>query len=225
MPLRSLRPPAPGTPFLGTFGWSALATWILVSAAGCSAHRFEQNRPGAVQRGVASWYGADFHGRRTASGSIYDMHEMTAAHRELPLGSQVEVRNLENGRSVRVEITDRGPFKKGRIVDMSYAAAKELGMLRSGTVKVELQILELGRGPSGPNTATRFTVQVGAFRDPANAVYLQQELAARRGDVQTVDDGKWHRVRIGLFASLDDAEAVRGELLRMGYHAVVVYLN
>jgi rare lipoprotein A len=204
---------------------AALALWLLLFAAGCSAHRFERNRPGAVQRGVASWYGADFHGRRTASGSIYDMHDMTAAHRELPLGSQVEVRNLENGRSVRVEITDRGPFKKGRIVDMSYAAAKDLGMLQKGTAKVELQILELGRGPSGPKTATRFTVQVGAFRDPRNAESLQQELAARRSDVELKSDGKWHRVRVGLFRSLDDAEALRGELLGLGYHAVVVYLN
>lgn len=204
---------------------AAMTTCLAISATGCSAHRFEQNRPGAVQRGVASWYGADFHGRRTASGSVYDMHDMTAAHRELPLGSQVEVRNLENGKSVRVEITDRGPFKKGRIVDMSFAAAKALGMLQKGTARVELQILELGRGPSGPNTSTRFTVQVGAFRDPANAANLQQELAARRDDVQRVDDGKWHRVRVGLFRSLVDAEAVRGELLGLGYHAVVVYLN
>lgn len=204
---------------------AAMTTCLAISATGCSAHRFEQNRPGAVQRGVASWYGADFHGRRTASGSVYDMHDMTAAHRELPLGSQVEVRNLENGKSVRVEITDRGPFKKGRIVDMSFAAAKDLGMLQKGTARVELQILELGRGPSGPNTSTRFTVQVGAFRDPANAANLQQELAARRDDVQRVDDGKWHRVRVGLFRSLGDAEAVRGELLGLGYHAVVVYLN
>lgn len=207
------------------FCLAALALWLLLAAAGCSAHRFEQNRPGAVQRGVASWYGADFHGRRTASGSIYDMHDMTAAHRELPLGSQVEVRNLENGRSVRVEITDRGPFKKGRIVDMSYAAAKDLGMLQKGTAKVEVQILELGRGPSGPNTSTRFTVQVGAFRDPRNAESLQQELGSRRGDVELKTDGKWHRVRVGLFRSLDDAEALRSELLGLGYSAVVVYLN
>ena len=212
-------------PPLGRLGMAAIAASLVLSSTGCSAHRFEQNRPGAVQRGVASWYGADFHGRRTASGSVYDMHDMTAAHRELPLGSQVEVRNLENGKSVRVEITDRGPFKKGRIVDMSYAAAQELGMLQKGTAKVELQILELGRGPSGPNTSTRFTVQVGAFRDPNNASSLQRELAAQRADVQMVNDGKWHRVRIGLFRSLDDAEAVRAELLGLGYSAVVVYLN
>lgn len=210
---------------LSSLGLTVVTAGLVLSSTGCSAHRFEQNRPGAVQRGVASWYGADFHGRRTASGSVYDMHDMTAAHRELPLGSRVEVRNLENGKSVRVEITDRGPFKKGRIVDMSYAAAKALGMMQKGTARVELQILELGRGPSGPNTATRFTVQVGAFRDPDNAASLQQELAARRDDVQRVDDGKWHRVRVGLFRSLDDAEAVRGELLGLGYHAVVVYLN
>ena len=204
---------------------ATLTAGILFAGSGCSAHRFEQNRPGAVQRGVASWYGADFHGKRTASGEIYDMHDMTAAHRELPLGSEVEVRNLENGKSVRVEITDRGPFAKGRIIDMSYAAAKDLGMLKNGTAKVELQILKLGRGPSGPNTTTRFTVQVGAFREKGNALNLQRDLATWRDDVKLVDDGKWHRVRVGQFRSLTVAEALRSELVGRGYHAVVVYLN
>jgi len=204
---------------------AALALGLALFQIGCSAHRFEQNRPGAVQRGVASWYGGDFHGRRTASGRVYNMHDMTAAHRELPLGSQVEVRNLENGKSVRAEITDRGPFAKGRIIDMSYAAAKELGMIGPGTAKVEVQILKLGRGPSGPNTSTRFTLQVGAFHNEDNAINLQRELTAMRSDVELIHDGPWHRVRVGLFRSLSDAEATRSELIGLGYHAVVVALN
>ncbi len=91
--------------------------------------------------GIASWYGPGFHGRRTASGEIYNMYAYTAAHRTLPLGTYVRVINLENGKSVVVRINDRGPFKKGRIIDLSYAAAKKIGMLEKGTARVRLEIL------------------------------------------------------------------------------------
>lgn len=220
-PPNALRNPSAGA----RLGLLVLASGLLLPFTGCAAHRYEQNRIGAVQRGVASWYGGDFHGRRTASGKIYDMHDMTAAHRELPLGTLVEVRNLENGRSIRVEVTDRGPFSKGRILDVSYAAAKELGMIQKGTARVEVQILDLGAGPSGPRTATRFAVQVGAFKNLDNAKNLHRQLRELRPDVELVEDGRWHKVRIGLFSSLGSAEAARDELARLGYSAAVVFLN
>jgi rare lipoprotein A len=88
--------------------------------------------------GEASWYGPRFHGRPTASGERFDMHAMTAAHRKLPLGSKVRVTNLENDRSVVVKVNDRGPFARGRIIDVSYGAAKRLGMVASGTARVEI---------------------------------------------------------------------------------------
>ena len=91
--------------------------------------------------GIASWYGPGFHGRRTASGEIYNMYAYTAAHKTLPLGTYVRVINLENGKSVVVRINDRGPFKKGRIIDLSYAAAKKIGMIEKGTARVRLEIL------------------------------------------------------------------------------------
>jgi rare lipoprotein A len=93
------------------------------------------------QRGLASWYGWPHHGRRTASGEIYDMNELTAAHRSLPFGTRVLVTNVENGRTVEVRINDRGPFVDGRIVDLSLAAARRLGVVGHGLVPVELRVL------------------------------------------------------------------------------------
>ncbi|MEJ2032593.1 MAG: septal ring lytic transglycosylase RlpA family protein [Deltaproteobacteria bacterium] len=92
--------------------------------------------------GLASYYARKLNGRRTASGERYDMHALTAAHRSLEFGSLVEVTNLKNGRKVKVRINDRGPFKRGRIIDLSYAAAKEIGMLSQGVVKVRVKALE-----------------------------------------------------------------------------------
>lgn len=95
-----------------------------------------------TQRGSASWYGAEFDGKKTASGERYDMDDMTAAHRKLPLGTKVEVTNLDNGKSVEVEVNDRGPYAKGRIIDLSKAAAKKLGMTKDGTAPVKIEVTE-----------------------------------------------------------------------------------
>jgi rare lipoprotein A len=98
------------------------------------------------QSGLASWYGPKFHGRQTASGERYNMFDLTAAHRDLPFGSRLRVTNIENGRQVLVTVNDRGPFVKGRIIDLSYAAAKELGMTGDGVVRVRLEVLSRGSG-------------------------------------------------------------------------------
>lgn len=104
---------------------------------------------GYLERGIASWYGGYFHGRPTARGDIYDQFKMTAAHRLLPLGSVVRVTNAENGRRVEVVINDRGPFIKGRIIDLSYAAAEQLGGLDPGTLPVVVEVIKMGvRGSS-----------------------------------------------------------------------------
>lgn len=95
-----------------------------------------------TQRGSASWYGAEFQGKKTASGERFDADDMTAAHRKLPLGTKVEVTNLDNGKTVEVEINDRGPYAKGRIIDLSKAAAKKLGMTQDGTAPVEIEVTE-----------------------------------------------------------------------------------
>jgi rare lipoprotein A len=126
--------------------------WVVVvgvtlTLAGCATSRGPTSRPlpkasvGMVETGEASWYGERHHGQRTASGEIYDMHRLTAAHSALPLGSLVVVTNLKNGRSVQVRVNDRGPTVAGRIIDLSYAAAQALGSVSSGVIPVRVRVL------------------------------------------------------------------------------------
>jgi len=120
---------------------------------------------GPVERGMASWYGPGFDGHRTASGQRYRQTDLTAAHRTLPFGTRVQVRNLENGASVVVKINDRGPFSRGRVIDLSYEAARQLGVSGPGTAQVELAVLGT-EGDVPPEVHYSYTVQVGAFSDP-----------------------------------------------------------
>ena len=131
--------------------------------------------PGEV--GLASWYGYPYHGRKAANGTIYDMQQFTAAHRTLRFGTRVRVHNLENGKVTDVEITDRGPFVSGRIIDLSRAAAWILGIKRPGTARVRLELLPDPAATSGDN----YAVQVGAFRIRANAERLRNEMEERYG--------------------------------------------
>jgi rare lipoprotein A len=119
-----------------------LAVAVLITVViSCGARLDLDREPRYEAVGLASYYGRKFHGRRTASGERYDMHDLTAAHPVLEFGSRVEVINLKNGRKVRVRINDRGPFRKGRIIDLSYAAAKKIGMLRRGVAKVRVRLV------------------------------------------------------------------------------------
>jgi rare lipoprotein A len=119
----------------------AAAAVALGTLASCATLLPSEDRDGRV--GLASWYGSQHHGRRTASGQPFDMHRLVAAHRTLPLGSQVRVVNLDNGRSVVVRIVDRGPYVSGRVIDVSYAAAKALGILERGVVRVRLEVVDM----------------------------------------------------------------------------------
>lgn len=204
-------------------GWFAVLCCLLLSA--CASHRLERPAPGDVQRGIASWYGEPFHGRKTASGEIYDMHGMTAAHKELPLGTRIEVHNLDNGRKTEVRVNDRGPFIRGRILDLSYGAAKVLGVVQPGLAKVEIRVLQMGTGRSGPSATSRFTVQLGAFGERSNAEKLKTRLESQQyEDVQVVADGALHRVRLGLFRSQTAAEELRRQLMDEGFDALVIVL-
>ena len=172
---------------------------------------------GFVQEGIASWYGGDFHGRLTASGEVYDMYAQTAAHKTLPMNTYVRVTNLRNKRRLVVRINDRGPFVKGRILDLSYAAARKLGMVEQGTAPVRLQAL--GRKVVSPDKKVtfvpldfnrgNFTVQVGAFREKVNAERLVKRLAGRYPDSHWVvfdsGRGRFYRVRAGRYRRLRDA--------------------
>jgi rare lipoprotein A len=106
----------------------------------------EEQNVSTVQEGIASYYGDAFHGNTTANGETFDMYKFTAAHRTLPLGTKVRVKNLANNRSIILRINDRGPYVEGRIIDVSYAAAKQLGMVETGTANVRIEVLEMGEG-------------------------------------------------------------------------------
>ncbi len=194
-----------------------LAIFLAPLIAGCASSR---PRGTTIERGVASWYGPGFHGKQTASGQRYDMWAMTAAHRTLPLGTIVEVRNLENEHTVRVLINDRGPFAKNRILDLSRAAAEALGMVGPGTAPVE--IVAVGIEPIG---GTAFAVQVGAFLEVERANELADRLRSSYPRVEVTTDEVWSRVQVGEFSRRDEAERVAGQLRRDGYSALVLSVS
>lgn len=198
---------------------------LLLLAAGCSARRFDRPQGGSVQQGIASWYGEPFHGRQTASGEVYDMHGLSAAHRDLPLGTRVEVTNLENGRRVELVINDRGPFVRGRVLDLSYGAAERLGTVRAGLARVEIRVLEMGGGRPGPSLASAYTVQVGAFRERRKAEELEERLRRDRDSVRVEETDGWYRVRIGSFSSDSEARELQKRLRAQGFQALVIPLR
>jgi rare lipoprotein A len=178
---------------------------------------------GYREQGVASWYGPDFHGKRTATGEIYDMHAMSGAHPTLPLPAWVRVTNLQNGRSVVIRLNDRGPFSKNRIIDLSRAAAQELDMIRTGTALVEVQSLAAGAPGAAPARAAaqHFYAQAGAFADADNAGRLAARLrAAGMADVsisETQSEGRrLFRVRVGPVASVGEFDALIERLRAAG---------
>jgi len=183
-----------------------------------------------VQEGVASWYGPGFHGNPTSSGETYDMFQMTAAHRTLPLGTRVLVTNLENHRTVEVTVNDRGPFVKDRVIDLSYSAARVLGMVGPGTTKVRLEIL--GDPPGGQvadfSAKPSYSLQLGAFSDLARAHTLKKELESLVGPlgvrITQVQMGtqELYRVRVGRFEDREQAMARANELAGRGYVVLVV---
>lgn len=184
---------------------------------------------GFVERGVASWYGPQFHGGRTSSGETYDMYAMTAAHPSLPLPTYVQVVNLENGRKTVVRVNDRGPFHDNRVIDLSYAAARKLGILARGTGLVEVRALDPSHPTPPPAPAENIArsarpvlfVQVGAFFDPRNAEQLRAQLTlGQLGEIHVQSGVKantpLYRVRIGPLSSVDAADLTAQRLEAMG---------
>ncbi|MGC3982492.1 MAG: septal ring lytic transglycosylase RlpA family protein [Steroidobacteraceae bacterium] len=177
---------------------------------------------GYVERGVASWYGPGFHEEFTSNGEPYDMYGMTAAHKTLPLPSFVQVTNLANGKSVVLRVNDRGPFKEGRIINLSYTAAAKLDTLRAGTALVEVRAITPGQGPLNASaTIKTLYVQAGAFSTVGNADKLAAQLrgsgyaqAFVRSDM--VDGRTLYRVRIGPIADVANFDRVVAELKKLG---------
>ncbi len=188
---------------------------------------------GYREKGIASWYGADFHGKKTANGETYNMYAYTAAHKTLPFNTYVKVTNLRNGKSTIVRINDRGPFVRNRIIDLSYSAAKEIGMARSGTAPVLIETVALARHcpgkrrsgwvmekPPNPNIGN-FSLQVGSFRLAQNAYNLKRKLEAKYPDVRVVvsrvGSALFYRVRMYRFRRLSDARDALRKLWRNGF--------
>jgi rare lipoprotein A len=174
------------------------------------------------QRGLASWYGREFHGKTTASGEKFDMNDMTAAHKTLPFGTIVEVKNLENGKTVRLKINDRGPYRGNRIIDLSFGGAKEIGIVKTGEASVGIKVLKMGDNSTAVNedsdkryvepvadddTYTRnekhddyndgIKLQAGAFYSRRNAENLKSRIEGMTDrPVKVIQDGEFFKVRV-----------------------------
>lgn len=181
------------------------------------------------ETGAASWYGRRYHGRPTASGEIYDMFKMTAAHPILPIPSYARVTRADNGRSVVVRVNDRGPFLRERVIDLSYAAAVKLGMIRDGSAAVVVEsVLPEGADadesiPEAPESPRKFFIQVGAFSHHAGAGRMLAEIQEKipesvRARAMIAHDSlsNLHRVGVGEFPSPDAARAQMRTLCRIG---------
>ena len=194
------------------------SVWLVLS--GCRT--ILPHRSTVIEEGMASWYGPGFHGNSTSNKEVYDMYDMTAAHRTLPFGTHVIVTNLQNSRAVTVRINDRGPFVKDRIIDLSLAAARQLDMLGPGVIPVRLEVLpEL----SPPPDSQKFSVQVGSFTLRANAVALKEKLkpffpAAYISTFRTTRQ-IYYRVRIKA-DSMPAARNLARKLESQGYTALVL---
>lgn len=220
----------------GIYGLALVVGLLLLAAGGC-AHRQTAKIPARnpfpvpaprpavegqppapgeyVEDGVASWYGIPFNGHRTSNGEIYDMYQFTAAHRTLPFGAIVRVRNQLNGKETEVRINDRGPFVANRIIDLSLAAAQAIEMVGTGTAPVRIEVI------AGPNPEEGFfAVQVGAFLLEENAQRLKAQLAAQFSPVSiaTYDlpSGIFYRVRVGRLPSEDAARQLARQLHSAG---------
>lgn len=190
---------------------------------------------GFMQKGQASWYGPLFHGRKTSNGECYDMHSLTAAHKTLPMGTVLLVKNLDNGKNTLVRVNDRGPFADGRIIDLSYKAARDLGVVGNGTARVQLIALAEGEVKNKGEAPTlyykdfevgEFYVQIGSFAQKNNAVKLQKRFADN-GHTAVIHetlkpDDILYRVRIYVGDTLQHAKIAKDSLSKRGYAGAFV---
>ncbi len=200
---------------------------------------------GYHERGIASWYGTKFHGKRTSSGEPYDMYAMTAAHKTLPLPTYVEVTNVNNGRKVIVKVNDRGPFHGNRIIDLSYSAAKKLDIISKGTGMVEVRAITPGYVPTDITTqpsraptsnipvvnssadtnknVTELYLQVGAFGSLARAEQVKLQVQKKLGDEALIvplvrPQGSLYRVRIGPLTTVEYGDSLSNRLVDLGFN-------
>ncbi len=207
---------------------------FLLLLSSCSTVHYEAYPETSYKRtyAIASWYGPKFHGRPTASGEIFNMYEYTCAHKVYPFGTMVKVTYLKNEKTVECVVNDRGPFVKGRDIDLSYASAKRIGLIGPGTGRVLLEVQ--GRNNSyikrvkvqtfkktGP-----FAIQVASFKDGINAIRLKAVLKLRYSNVYiqeaNIRGTKYHRVIIGDFENFNNAISLAEQLGQEGYQTLII---
>jgi rare lipoprotein A len=203
-----------------------LAVSLFLSSS-CASARYETDMK--LRYAVASWYGPDFHGKPTASGEIFDMNAFTCAHREYPFGTMLKITYLSNDRTTNCLVNDRGPFVDGRDIDLSYATAKDLGLLPAGTGAVRIECV--GRDNSYKkevrdiSNASLVTIQVGSFKEFANASRLKMSLDLKYGNTYiaegNINGNKYYRVRIGAFGIRGDALHLAEVLADEGYDTLI----
>jgi len=201
---------------------------LLASCAPAKKVYYPPYEPGKEVRrevGLASWYGEDFHGRRTANGEVYDMYAMTAAHRTLPFNTRVRVTNMENGKKTEVRINDRGPFIPGRIIDLSQSGARELEMIGPGTAKVVVEAVGYVTAKPLPLEGN-YTIQVGAFVEKENAYRFREDLSKKHSRVHVVlwetNTLRFYRVRLGAFPTEDEAQRYLEKLKKDNLQGFIV---
>ena len=204
---------------------------LFLSLAACSVPLSQGRLPASsdgrvTQTGIASWYGPGFHGKATASGVIYNQNDLTAAHQTLPLGTRVLVTNMENSRSTEVLINDRGPFAKGRILDLSHAAGESLGMIAPGTIPVRLEIIDSPYKIQSIRASLDYTLQMGSFSQLENARQLRDRLAKSFSDVTVVPlrmkEVTYYRVQLGNFSNRAAAEEQARQVAGTGFPVIIM---
>jgi rare lipoprotein A len=214
--------------------FSAIAALFLAFA--CASPTLTDIRPEDGARYVtASWYGQKFHGRPTSSGERYDMYRLTAAHKTLKFGTRLRVTNPDTGQSADVTVNDRGPFIRGRDLDLSYGAAKRIGLIKKGVGKVKVEYLGrdrkyVKRVPYVPVDATQaLTIQVGSFKDKGRAFHLKEGLAFQYRDVYVttvvVKGERYYRVKVGKYDTYKHAFSVAEKLADEGYDTLITRRN
>jgi rare lipoprotein A len=208
-----------------------LAGVVLALTTSCSGRKTATRAPqtpqsvvksvaiGSTEQGIASWYGHPYHGRRAANGEVFDMNTMTAAHRTMPFGTWVRVDNQSNGKSVKVRITDRGPFVGDRIIDLSRRAAEEIAMIGPGITKVKLTVIEAPRG----EVVEKYGVQIAAWAERKRAVQLKQSVQEEFGETRITErDGEpvLYRVVVGA-GTREEAEQLLRKLREKGHSGFV----
>ena len=182
---------------------------------------------GYTQTGIASWYGDKEHRNKAASGETFNRYAYTAAHKTLPFGTVVRVTNLENGMDVVVKINDRGPFIRGRIIDLSYSSAKSIDLVRTGTAKVKVEVISSPSARKDNYFKPIYTVQVGSFSSKVNASSVKNDLVAAtdnkiRIEPIEIKGDTFYRVRVGMFSSKSKAENLKKKLRKYGYRGKVI---